>query len=89
MSWALWVHVYATDRLWFGRIEGNPPARFIIPEQDMNLPVLKSDWQALLERWKQWAALLTEDSIYGEISYKSAKGRCVRNPDLANCAACC
>jgi uncharacterized damage-inducible protein DinB len=68
------VHVYAADRLWLGRIEGNPPPRFIVPEQDMNLAVLKSDWPALLERWKQWAALLTEDSIYGDISCKSAKG---------------
>ena len=35
------VHVYAADRLWLGRIERNPPARFIVPEQDMNLAVLK------------------------------------------------
>ena len=62
------VHVYAADRLWLGRIEGNPPARFIVPEQDMNLAVLKSDWPALLSGGKQWAALLTEDSIYGDLT---------------------
>jgi len=68
------VHVYAADRIWLGRIEGNPPARFLVPEQDMHLAVLKSDWPALLERWKQWGALLTEDSIHRDISYKSTKG---------------
>jgi len=68
------VHVFAADRLWLGRIEGNPPAHFIVPEEDMNLAALRSDWPALLERWKQWGALLTEDSIHRDISYKSAKG---------------
>ncbi len=68
------VHVYAADRIWLGRIKGNPPARFLVPEQDMHLAVLRSDWPALLERWKQWAALLTEESIHRDISYKSTKG---------------
>ena len=30
------AHVYAADRVWLGRIEGNPPARFFVPEQDMH-----------------------------------------------------
>jgi uncharacterized damage-inducible protein DinB len=68
------VHVYAADRIWLGRIKGKPPARFLVPEQDMHLAVLRSDWPALLERWKQWAALLTEESIHRDISYKSTKG---------------
>ena len=68
------VHVYAADRVWLGRIEGNPPARFLVPEQDMHLEVLRRDWPALLERWKQWAAALNEDSIHSEISYKDTKG---------------
>ena len=36
------VHAYAADRIWLGRIEGNPPARFTDPEQDMHLAVLRS-----------------------------------------------
>ena len=68
------VHVYAADRIWLGRIKGNPPARFLVPEQDMHLAALRSDWPPLLERWKQWAALLTEESIHRDISYKSTKG---------------
>ena len=38
------------------------------------LEVLRSDWPALLERWKQWAALLSSNSIHTEISYKDTKG---------------
>ena len=67
------VHVYVADRLWLDRVEGNP-ARFFDPEQDMHLEVLKNDWPALLEQWKQWGALLNEESILRDISYKSAKG---------------
>jgi uncharacterized damage-inducible protein DinB len=74
------VHVYAADRIWLGRIEGNPPARFIDPEQDMHLAVLRTDWPALSERWKQWAALLTEDSIQRELSYKSTNGNAFITP---------
>lgn len=40
----------------------------------MHLAMLRSDWPALLERWKQWGALLAEDSIHRDISYKSTKG---------------
>ena len=74
------VHVYAADRVWLGRIEGNPPARFIVPEQDMHLTVLQNDWPALLERWKQWGARLTEDSIQRDISYKDTKGNAFVTP---------
>jgi uncharacterized damage-inducible protein DinB len=74
------VHVYAGDRIWLGRIEGNPPARFIVPEQDMHLAVLQNDGPALLGRWKQWSAALTEDSIHKEIPYKDTKGNAYVTP---------
>ena len=74
------VHVYAADRVWLGRIEGNPPARFMVPEQDMHLEVLRRDWPVLLERWKQWAAGLSEEFIHGEVSYKDTKGNSYVTP---------
>jgi len=74
------VHVYAADRAWIGRIGGNPPARYMVPELDMHLEVLQNDWPMLLERWKQWGALLTEESIHQEISYKDSKGNAFVNP---------
>jgi len=40
----------------------------------MHLAVLRSEWPALLERWKRWGSLLTEESIHRNISYLSLKG---------------
>jgi uncharacterized damage-inducible protein DinB len=74
------VHVYAADRIWLGRIEGGPPARFLMPEQDMHLAVLTSDWPALSKRWKQRGDLLTEDSILEDISYRSTAGDAFVSP---------
>ena len=74
------VHVYAADRVWFGRIRGNPPARFIDPEQDMRLEVLQNDWPALYKLWQEWASGLSEDSIRGKISYKDLKGNPHQTP---------
>ncbi len=50
------AHVFAADRVWLGRIQGSPPARFLDPEVDLKLAVLQNDWPALLERWQAWAA---------------------------------
>jgi uncharacterized damage-inducible protein DinB len=68
------VHVFAADRIWLNRVEGNPPAPFMVPERDMHLSVLTNDWPPLSERWKQWAAQLTEESIQSDVSFKSTKG---------------
>jgi len=74
------VHVYAADRIWLGRIQGNPPARFVDPEQDMHLAVLQRDWPMLHNAWKQWAAAQTEDSILARASYKDLKGNPFETP---------
>jgi uncharacterized damage-inducible protein DinB len=68
------VHIYAADRIWLGRIQGNPPAQFINPEQDVHLHVLQNDWPALYQRWKQWASGQTEDSLRAKFAYKDMKG---------------
>jgi len=74
------VHVYAADRVWLGRIQGNPPARFIDPEKDMHLAVLQNDWPALHQRWKAWAAGQTDDSIRAKAAYKDLKGNAYETP---------
>jgi len=74
------VHVFAADRHWLGRIEGNPPEKFIDPEVDMDLEVLRSQWPALLTRWDIWLATQTDDSIAEPLVYKDLKGREFRTP---------
>src|SRR5579859_5012482 len=68
------VHVYAADRIWLGRIQGNPPARFLDPQTDMRMAVLENEWPVLQERWRQWAVALDNDSIGKTIDYKDLKG---------------
>jgi uncharacterized damage-inducible protein DinB len=74
------VHVFAADRVWLGRIHGNPPARFLDPERDMHVTVLQTDWPALLAKWKEWAAALTDESSRAKISYKDLKGNPYSTP---------
>jgi len=68
------VHVFAADRVWFGRIQGNPPAKFLDPEKDMHLEVLQSEWPALLARWKQWGAGLTDEAASATLTLRDPKG---------------
>src|ERR1700676_4878678 len=74
------VHIYAADRVWLGRIQGNVPARFLDTETDMHLSVLENDWPALHHRWRQWAAPLDEDAIKNQIAYKDLKGNPYETP---------
>ena len=68
------VHVFAADRIWLGRIQGNAPARFIDPERDMHLTVLQSEWPNLLGRWREWIASQTEESIHTKLASRDLKG---------------
>lgn len=74
------VHVYAADRIWLGRILGNPPAQFMNPRQDMHLVVLQNEWPLLYKRWKEWGSGLNEDSMHAKCSYKDLKGNPYETP---------
>jgi uncharacterized damage-inducible protein DinB len=73
------AHAFAADRVWLGRIQGNPPASFI-DDHDRRLDVLKIEWPALQQRWKQWAAPLTDQDVLAKISYKDLKGNAYQTP---------
>ncbi|MEZ5398067.1 MAG: DinB family protein [Bryobacteraceae bacterium] len=68
------VHVFAADRIWLARIHGDVPARFIDLEKDMRLDVLRNDWPALHDRWKQFAAGLDDAALQRVVEYKDIKG---------------
>ena len=68
------AHVFAADRVWMKRIQGNTqPGAFISPE-DRDLGLLKREWPALLEQWKQWGAGLTDESVNQKANYHDLKG---------------
>jgi uncharacterized damage-inducible protein DinB len=73
------AHAFAADRVWLGRIQGNPPASFI-DDNDRRLDVLHQEWPALQQRWKQWAAPLTDQDVLAKISYKDLKGNPYQTP---------
>jgi len=74
------VHVYAADRVWLGRIRGNPPAAFLNPEADMHLTVLQNDWPALHQRWREWAASIDDQAAAATFAYKDLKGNSYETP---------
>jgi uncharacterized damage-inducible protein DinB len=73
------VHVFGADRLWLTRIHGDSPTTFIHPE-DRHLAVLVNDWPALQQRWKQWAAPLTDQDVQAKIAYRDMKGDPYQQP---------
>ena len=67
------VHVFAADRIWLARIEGTQPGQFVT-EADRKLSVLQNDWPALHDRWKKWAAGITEDSVQANVAFTDTSG---------------
>jgi len=67
------AHAFAADRAWLGRIQGNPPSTFI-NDNDRQLDFLQQEWPALQQRWKQWAAPLSDQDVLAKVSYKDLKG---------------
>src|ERR1051325_4483137 len=55
------VHVFAADRIWFRRVEGTTPEKFI-DDADYQVSVLQNDWPQVDESWRQWAAGLTDEA---------------------------
>jgi uncharacterized damage-inducible protein DinB len=74
------VHVFAADRIWMARVSGEVPAKFIDPERDMHLSVLRNEWPPLLKKWQEWTSALTGDSAAAILSYKDIKGNSYQNP---------
>lgn len=73
------AHAFAADRVWLGRIQDNPPASFI-DDKDRQLDVLHREWPALHQRWKEWAAPLSDQDVLTKISYKDLKGNAYQTP---------
>lgn len=72
------VHVFAADRVWLGRAQGNVPARFIDLEKDMNMATLEHEWPKVLDGWQ--AFLDACPDMAAPISYKDLKGNAYTTP---------
>lgn len=73
------AHIFAADRIWLGRLTGIPAPGFI-SDTDRELATLQTAWPALLERWKTWAADLTNEQVLEQIAYTDLKARHWKEP---------
>lgn len=67
-------HIFAADRIWLSRVE-NKPRPFIEEGEPVSIEALQQEWPALLDRWKQWAAGLTEAQASGNLDHTDLQGR--------------
>jgi uncharacterized damage-inducible protein DinB len=73
------VHIYAADRIWLSRVQGESRASFVDPA-DRDLVLLQSEWPALLQRWKLWLRDFNDDDVLRLISFNDLKGRPYTQP---------
>ena len=74
------AHIYAADRIWLGRIEGAPPARFLDPDRDFRMETLTKDWPELHTRWLAWLDGQDRDSLTAALQYRDLKGNLHATP---------
>ena len=73
------VHVFGADRLWLARLKGEPANTFLT-DADYQLAVLRNDWPALYQQWKEWGAGITDEAAQAEVSYADMRGNPYRQP---------
>lgn len=67
------VHVFAADRVWLKRVQGESISTFL-SDNDFNLHVLQIDWPLLYDKWNEWAAALPNEAVSASVSYTDMKG---------------
>ena len=73
------VHIFGADRVWLARLKAEPANTFLT-DVDYDLAVLQNDWPALYERWKDWAAGLTDEAAREALSFRDRRGNAWRQP---------
>ncbi|MEP7362084.1 MAG: DinB family protein [Acidobacteriota bacterium] len=74
------AHTFAADRVWWHRINGTTPSKFIDPEKDFLIETLQTEWPALLAQWEEFIAAQDEAALGGKIEYKDLKGNSNATP---------
>jgi uncharacterized damage-inducible protein DinB len=73
------AHVFAADRVWLYRLAGGENPGFI-SDADRDLAVLQNDWPAIHERWRIWAAELSDEAAQAPLEYRDLKDNPYRQP---------
>src|SRR4051794_41317943 len=73
------AHIYAGDRVWLSRLDGSPFPGFTT-DADRDLTVLQRDWPALYDRFRGWAAGLSDEAVLATLTYQDLKGNTWSQP---------
>jgi uncharacterized damage-inducible protein DinB len=73
------AHIFGADRIWLARVKGESPTTLLAPE-DRHLGVLIEQWPAIQQRWKEWAAPLSDQNVQARIPYRDLKGNAWEQP---------
>jgi len=73
------AHVFAAERIWLARLQGEPRASFI-SDEDRRIATLDEAWPELQRRWQEWAAALNDEAALDGIAYKDLRGNSWENP---------
>jgi len=73
------AHVFAADRVWIGRIHGEPPARSLDPAE-AELSILREKWPQVHDRWRAWVVAQTAESAAQTLIYHDLKGNLHSQP---------
>lgn len=73
------VHIFAADRAWLERLHGTYRASLVNAE-DYDLSTLGRVWPELLQKWKEWAAGLTDAQATEILSYRDMAGNAHESP---------
>jgi uncharacterized damage-inducible protein DinB len=74
------AHIYAADRIWLARVQGQRPEKFIDPDVDCRMETLRDDWPALFDRWDAVLGAQSDQSVEHLISYHNLKGEALETP---------
>jgi uncharacterized damage-inducible protein DinB len=72
------AHIVGAERIWLARIQQRPAPQSV-SDHDRNLETLRTEWVALQQHWRDWAASLSEDETDRELEYSDTRGRPWRN----------
>ena len=73
------AHIFYADRSWLWRLSGGEDPGGL-KDSDRSLAVLQADWPAIQERWRLWAADLTDDQAAAMLDYRDRRGNPYRQP---------
>jgi uncharacterized damage-inducible protein DinB len=73
------AHVYAADNIWLARVQ-QAATMPRMKASELTFEFLQREWPGLQDRWKVYAAVLTDDAVNGEISYSALNGQQFTQP---------